>query len=168
MPVSDAQARRRGGDSRSHLAREDGAAHRRRRPIRAVLEWAVPMEFQFDNPWRVLRLSAAEAFLRASQGGDRRRPACRQLGRSRDFVPSTGRRAQPGGPQSPGAGTFRRGMTCSRTLGTGVREALQELGFRPGFMGLLCSTTSPNSPGVMASRTRRPARTIWFSVSLKP
>ena len=31
-------------------------------------------------------------------------------------------------------------------------------------MGLLCSTTSPNSPGVMGSRTRRPARTIWFLV----
>ena len=32
-------------------------------------------------------------------------------------------------------------------------------------MGLLCSTTSPNSPAVMASRTRRPARTIWLLVS---
>ena len=48
------------------------------------------------------------------------------------------------------------------------RATLHELGLRPGFKGALCSTASPNALGVMASRARSPARTIWLRVRTTP
>ena len=62
--------------------------------------------------------AAPDILRRTFHGGDWRGLAGRQLGRSRDFAPSTGRRARPGSRKTPSARTFRRQLRS--TLGSGV------------------------------------------------